>query len=82
MTQVSIIGNNNKVINKKIELIKCLQRRGDALIKTNTSPSSFNYVELICREYTDNNEDLIFCHNGDRNSNSCLFLGHFNDGIV
>lgn len=47
----------------------------------------FNEVSLICRNYGRNNGewlDLIYAHyNGaDDGKNSCLFLGHWNDGVI
>ena len=82
MTQVTVIGDNNKVGTKKIQLIKCLQTTNDHFVVSITDPNHFNFIELICKEYTAEGEDLMFCYGRDRNKGGCLFLGHFNDGIV
>ena len=82
MTQVIVIGDNNKVATKKIQLIKCLQPTKDHFREIPIDPSTFKYIELISKNYTEKGEDLIFCHDGDRNIGGILFLGHFNDGIV
>jgi|688.fasta_scaffold699562_2 hypothetical protein len=46
------------------------------------SPSSYKYIELICKDYA-LGFDLMFAYN-DPNGRSCgvLYIGHFNDGIV
>ena len=36
-------------------------------------------IILLCRNYRGLNFDLMFASNG---STQCLYLGHFNDGIV
>jgi hypothetical protein len=46
------------------------------------SPSSYKYIELICKDYA-LGFDLMFAYN-DPNDRSfgVLYIGHFNDGIV
>ena len=46
------------------------------------SPSSYKYIELICKDYA-LGCDLMFAYN-DPNDRSCgaLYIGHFNDGVV
>lgn len=82
MTKIIVIGDNNKVGTERIQLIKCLQTINDNFIKNTTDPNNFEIIELICKEYTTEGEDLMFCYKKDRNKDGCLFLGHFNDGIV
>ena len=45
-----------------------------------SKPEHFNYIELICFNYT-NDADLMFCYNDNRNDGT-LYLGKFNDGVV
>lgn len=51
----------------------------------NTNPNSFDYLELICKNYNqeqgDKKRDLIFAYN-DIRSEGILYIGKWNDGIV
>jgi hypothetical protein len=46
------------------------------------SPSSYKYIELICKDYA-LGFDLMFAYD-DPNERSCgvLYIGRFNDGVV
>jgi hypothetical protein len=46
------------------------------------SPSSYKYIELICKDYA-HGFDLMFAYN-DPNGRSfgVLYIGHFNNGVV
>jgi hypothetical protein len=81
MTKVIILGEQpEKKELKPIEFVKYLD---DDLISyiPSTSPSDFENIELICKNYRGENIDLFFVYNDDRRK-GLLYLGHFNDGIV
>jgi len=79
MTKVTIYGEvPDKKELKKIEFIKCLDF--NEIADAETEPSEWENIELICRKYT--SFDLMFAYDGGKRSDGCLYLGHFNDGIV
>ena len=46
------------------------------------SPSSYKYIELICKDYA-HGFDLMFAyHDPNGRSFGVLYIGHFNDGVV
>ena len=46
------------------------------------SPSSFKFIELICKKY-DQEHDLMFAYNdADNRGSGILMIGQWNDGIV
>lgn len=84
-TKVTIIGEKPKREKKnKIQFLKYLSADGVNFHETGLNASDFENVELICRNYTKNGEDLMFAYDSDRNDGESTFLilGHFNDGIV
>lgn len=84
-TKVTIIGEKPKTKSKKrIQFLKYLTSDGINFDNLLIDPSNFKNIELICRNYTRDGEDLMFAYDSDRNSGmeSFLIIGHFNDGIV
>lgn len=81
MTKVTILGQpQGDEPKKKIEFTHCLL---DSVSETTKKPELFKNVELISKNYLREGVDLMFAYNDDRNDqNACLYLGHFNDGIV
>jgi hypothetical protein len=79
MTNVIILGEKPQKGKRKIEFTKYLNR--DLNFDSACSPSQWENVEFICENYCDNGLDLMFAYDEDRDK-GCLFLGHFNDGIV
>lgn len=81
MTKTIVIGQTvqPKKLNK-IVFKKCLH--SDNTIKTtNCTPDEFEYIELICKNYS--NDDLIFAYNNPNDrSSGILYLGKWNDGVV
>jgi len=49
--------------------------------KSGTKSSTYDNVELICRNYGDGEYDLIFTYYKFRHE-GFLYLGHWNDGVV
>ena len=65
---------------KKIQFIEGIPDSGICDI----SPETYDYIELICRNFKDSGLDLMFCYfeEGRSGKYSALYLGHFNDGVV
>lgn len=88
-TQTIIIGQTveNQRVKKVIKFEKYLSMSLQFIDyteeKAKTSiPKTFNYIELICKDYI-YNSDLMFAYT-DPNSrkNGTLFIGKWNDGVV
>jgi hypothetical protein len=81
MTKVIILGEQPEEKGlKPIEFKKYLDNDLTSYIPS-TSPSDFENIELICKNYRGENIDLLFVYNDDRRK-GLLYLGHFNDGVV
>jgi hypothetical protein len=85
MTKTIVIGQQTspKCNPKPIEFIKhlnCSWEFDDYIL----SPRHYNYVELICKDYTNSSEgDLIFVYdNPKRRDKGLLYIGKWNDGFV
>jgi hypothetical protein len=86
MTQVIVLSEPNTK-DKKDKILKCikLDRFLDSdthIVIDNSSPANYDYIELICKNYTQFEEDLMFLYNKEERNNGVLYLGKFNDGIV
>jgi hypothetical protein len=91
-TQVTIIGEQQSEKTKTAIEFKCflnsVNPNGDHILYPATNerplpfPHSYNFIELICRDYT-TDSDLMFAYN-DPNDRSAgrLYIGNFNDGVV
>lgn len=84
--KIIIVGEKRESEPKKpIEFIKCLLLDG-TLEATGDTPTNFNYIELIARNYGSLNDqpfDLIFCYdNPNGRQDGVLYLGHWNDGVA
>ncbi len=69
-----------------IEFHKLLSVNGN-FVETRDAPISYNFVELICLNYSDKLDpycrDLMFAFDDPKNREAgTLFLGRWNDGIV
>jgi hypothetical protein len=49
-------------------------------INPKTLPKDWRNIELICKNYA-TKFDLMFAYDEDRQE-GCLYLGHFNNGVV
>jgi hypothetical protein len=81
-TQVIVIGKTEKKKTKTaIEFQSFLNTNLNINFGAH-SPSSYKYIELICKDYA-HGFDLMFAYN-DPNGRSfgVLYIGHFNDGVV
>lgn len=80
MTKVIIIGQQEPTQEKKpIEFVKAICE--GRLITNYISPRIWGNIELVCRNYSNSGMDLMFAYDHTRND-GCLYLGHFNDGVV
>ena len=80
MTNVIIIGEQpEKKEVKPIEFVKALECN-EAFTTACHLPKHWENIELICKNYS-TQYDLMFAYNNIRHE-GCLYLGHFNDGIV
>ena len=86
MTKVIILGEQPKEQEKKkIEFVKCITIMKEGKVVTlpaNTSPSKWKEIILLCENYRQTDLDLMFAHDFNINDGGCLYLGHFNDGII
>jgi hypothetical protein len=80
MTKVIILGEEPKKEKKKIVFVKALNIYYE-FFNAICGASSYKNIEFICVNYLGENYDLMFAYDEDRDK-GCLFLGHFNDGIV
>jgi len=82
MTKCIVLGNEKEKTGKPIEFKKWLNLYKSLLNKDCVSPSSYNYIELICLDYGDD-LDLMFAYNDPKDRISgILYLGKWNDGFV
>lgn len=87
MTKITVLGSEatEKKELKKIKFVKYIDEYGENS-DFSSSPSEWENIELICRNYRNRENDLMFCFNNQRNGKSnaqqAIFLGHFNDGVV
>ena len=85
MTKVTILGQEEpKKELKKIEFIKHL-KHDLGLSDQCQQPLSWDYVVLLAKNYHSSGFDLMYAydeHHINDDHKNCLYLGHFNDGIV
>lgn len=88
MTKVIILGQEEKQQTKKpIEFVYSMVRaEGGGIIlekeqKSDIKPNEWSCIELICLNYLDR-LDMMYAHDGEEGREGCLYLGHFNDGVV
>ena len=82
-TKVTIIGSNEASTQlKPIEFTSYWAGGADIGRAAANAASDWNYIDLICRNYTFN-EDLMFAYDDpNHRGNGVLYIGHFNDGVV
>jgi len=82
MTKIIILGEEpQKKEKKKIEFLKSL---GETyrFYDTARTAGSYKFIELICIDYS-SGFDLMFAYDdAGKRDGGCLFIGHFNDGVV
>jgi hypothetical protein len=87
MTKVSVFGQQPTETKelKKIEFVKWLKsyENEHRLRDSNSTPSSWGEVCLLVKKYQRSEYDLIFTRGVfDGEFRTCIFLGHWNDGVV
>lgn len=83
-TKIIVIGEENKTesYKKSIKLISFWSHPREIGFDSEAKPCEYNYVELVAKEYFAG-LDLIFCYNEpNRRGDGCLFIGHWNDGVI
>jgi len=82
MTKCIVLGEKEspKKVLKSIKFINLITEDGK-LRKAEMTPSEYNNIELICKEYCHGECDLMFAYYYDRNDGN-LYLGHWNDGVI
>jgi len=84
-TKVTILGMDEPRKNGKgkIEFVKYIEEEKGTLSTPILEPCSFKNIELVAEKYTGDDVvfDLFFAYDINR-ACGCLYLGHFNDGIV
>lgn len=85
MPNIKIIGENESPQKKKvpIKFDSVLSSRG-VMVATRDRPVDCKNIELICKNYTDSGQDLIFCYGENRNDfrGTTFYIGKWNDGVV
>lgn len=83
MTKVIILGQEPKE-EKKLKPIEFTTYINSTLytqIDISSPPRDWANVVLICRNWGKRSLDLFYAYDDDVDS-GCLYLGHFNDGVV
>jgi hypothetical protein len=81
-TKIIILGDTQ--INsplKKIVFNKFLDTDDNVESGMCSNPHYYKNIELICKEYNEDLEDLMYAYDDERNAGG-LYLGYFNDGVV
>lgn len=82
-TKVTILGEQPiEQEKKKIEFVKWINENGVAIGSIGNKPSTWGEILLLQRKYQGGKYDLMFASKPNEGSLNCLYLGHFNDGIV
>lgn len=89
MTKCIVLGEDNSVqpAKKPIEFVlyindeKAVNATRRAT-KPHNRPSDFGYIELVQKAEDSFNYDIMYAYESDRNNGGCLYLGHWNDGVV
>lgn len=78
MTKVIILEETDS--KKELKPIKFVKEINSSIICATNSPSEWENIELITRNYNEK-FDLMFAYDHDR-SDGIAYYGYFNDGIV
>lgn len=87
MTKVSVFGQQSTETKelKKIEFVKWLKsyENEHKVRDSNSIPKTWDEVCLLVKKYQRSEYDLIFARGViDGEFRTCIFLGHWNDGVV
>jgi hypothetical protein len=82
MTTVKILTESQgEGVKKPIEFVYLLNN-GSEQIGATAEPSMTENIVLIAKDRQQLGYDLMFSYNNNCEQFGCLYLGHFNDGIV
>ena len=80
-TKITILGKEpQKKVLQPIEFIKFLENGVKIVNNISSQPKDWDNIVLIKKNYS-NGLDIMFASMDNSNDN-CLFIGHFNDGVV
>ncbi len=84
MTQIIDLTSNSQSLKKKIEFVSYLNSidEKENIEKAENSPSEYNFIELICRNYINKMDIMLAYNKKDQREDGYLYFGHFNDGVV
>jgi len=87
MTKCIVLGGDPKDVKKKpIELLKMIgsiPENGKIQInQPSNNVSIWDNVELVCRKRGRYDLDIMFAYDDHNRDMGCLYLGHWNDGVV
>ena len=83
MTKTIVLGTSNQDDNKPIEFKYLLDEVSEVTPTQSDAPYHFNYIELICKKYDDEGQDLMFAYNdATHRSSGTLYIGYWNSGTV
>ena len=82
MTKVIILGEQPEKKELKPIEFSFILGIDNNIVEPRLAPKNYSNIELICKNYLSKQSvDLMFAYNKVRNE-GCLYLGHFNDGVV
>lgn len=83
MTKVIVIGQENPKDKKMPIEFRSILAADLTIQDAECSPSDYKFIELICKDYNDHGDDLMFVYNDSKyRGNGVLYIGRFNNGIV
>lgn len=77
MTKCIVLGEGNEESKKGIEFTSCVNASTQCFDDVGTEPRDWDNIELVLHS----DIDIMFAYDTDRR-NGCLYLGHWNDGVV
>lgn len=82
MTKVTILGQEPKEEKKPIEFKLWINDHGGYRDDITKQANTWDEVMLICKNYRGGGLDLMLTKSNSFEFKECLYLGHFNDGVV
>jgi hypothetical protein len=84
--KIIVIGEENKTVSQKkpIEILSAWSAPESIrpINESRLNIHDYNFVELVAKDYLAG-FDLIFCYYDTRKrGDGCVFLGHWNDGVL
>ena len=78
---INLFGNKEEKKGKPIEFIKFVdESSGETATSNHVKPKDWDNVSLLCK--SGDGFDMMFAWDSDDPDTGCVYLGHWNDGIV